>query len=64
MTANSTLYIVLMTKLIVVFRNFANAPKSRRDERRTCLKNVLVNPIPTVQIFVRCWWKCDKGILT
>jgi len=53
-----------MTKLIVVFRNFANAPKSRRDERRTCLKNVLVNPIPTVQIFVRCWWKCDKGILT
>jgi hypothetical protein len=40
-----------MTKLIVALRSFANAPKSRCNERRTCRKNVLFNPIPNFQHF-------------
>ena len=40
-----------MTKITAAFRKFAKAPKGRCNERRTCLKNVSVNPIPTFPHF-------------
>ena len=40
-----------MTKIIVAFRSFGNASKIRCNERRTCLKNVYVSPIPTFPHF-------------
>jgi hypothetical protein len=49
-----------MTKLIVAFRNFANAPKSRCNERRNSLKNVLVNTTPAFPRFCRLLVKMRK----